>query len=76
MITYSLVFFSDCMVLDNCKIATMEDTVVKTVEKLVKKSREEKLREGKIETDVSACEKCACGNYCNVFKINLIFLDP
>lgn len=32
----------------------MEGTVVKIAEKLVKKSREEKLREGKIETDVSA----------------------
>lgn len=50
------------MVLDNYKLqylVTMEGTtVVKNAEKLVKKSREEKLREGKIETDVSACEKC------------------
>ncbi|CAO1412179.1 unnamed protein product [Diamesa serratosioi] len=30
----------------------MEGTVVKNAEKLVKKSREEKLREGKIETDI------------------------
>ena len=62
MITFSLVFFFDCMVLDNYKLqylVTMEGTtVVKNAEKLVKKSREEKLREGKIETDVSACEKC------------------